>query len=177
MGGKTDIIAIAWIESRSCRLDQTTSYIFTFPVLAWLVVSVFKARGLRALKCLGVIVAVVFIINAGHYARNFDLFGNPLGPSEITTLFTNKTHSAQALASNLIKNISLHMSTPFYLVNRGMEALIVRAHDNILGIGVMDPRLTWGKGEFHILSINNNEDFSGNPIHFVIIATAIAVCS
>jgi hypothetical protein len=58
---------------------------------------------------------IAFVINLGHYARNFDLYGNPLGPGqESATLgYANEVFSFSATTSNLVRNIGLHLGTPF----------------------------------------------------------------
>ena len=56
---------------------KATAYIFALPFAFWFVFVALKAK---AVKPVAVIFIVALSINLGHYARNLELFGNPLGP-------------------------------------------------------------------------------------------------
>ena len=68
-------------------LTKGTAYIYAFPFCIWLLLWGIKNLGLRMVKPMVGLLAIAIAINAGHYLRNFGLFGTPLGsPGDATWL-------------------------------------------------------------------------------------------
>jgi hypothetical protein len=152
-------------------LTKPTAYIYAFPFLVWLVFS-------RRWKSVFIIAIVALLINFGQYARNWELFGNPFGPGHSGERgFSNEAFTPSALASNVVRNITLHIGTPSVRINSLMEKGVVSLHA-LLGIDPNDPRTTWvtrSFEKFHIERLNTGESNAGNPAHLILIALSLAL--
>ncbi len=155
-------------------LTKGTAYIYAFPFCIWLLLWGMRRLGWGMVKPLVGIIAIVIAINAGHYLRNFGLFGTPLGsPGDET----GAAFGLKYLISNVVRNLALHadivrnlhldsLLTPLTGV---VEKVITILH-GILGIDVNDPLITSAKEtRFYVPGISFNEDNAGNPLHLVII--------
>ena len=147
-----------------------TSYLYAAPFVVALVAAVGVRRiGWSAWRPAVAIVALVVLVNGAHYARNLRVFGSPLsGRSEG---YANQIHTPAAFASNIVRNLTLHLGTPFPSVNSRIDRG-VRALHAALGIGVDDERTTaWGG--FTVHPLNTFEDSAGNPLHLLLGLAAI----
>jgi len=138
-----------------------TGYIFVVP---WGVLLLFACwRSLLARP--GLLLAVAGLplaLNAGFYARNWQLFGTPLATGEES--YTNEIFTLASFVSNLARNLALHLPIPLLphaWIGRGIEAL----HDR-LGLASNDPRTTWQGMEFAIAPFSLSENTAPNPLHF-----------
>lgn len=156
-------------------LTKATMYIFALPFLVWLGLSILKTGNIKKTFFSSLILLIAFLPNLGHYARNYDLYGSPLGPeTEGSAVYSNEVFSLAAVSSNLIKNIGLHLSTPWEAVNTILTRVTASVHARILGISPSDPRTTWIGTSFQITRISLHEDETGNLIHlFYILAGLI----
>ena len=158
-------------------LTKGTSYIFAAPFMAWLIVSTF---GRKNVKRYGVIAALAILLNFGYYARNYRYFGSPLGVDRQGFVegykFSNDTHTPAAVASNIIRNLSLHLGTPYSALNELTYRGVSFTH-KLLGIGLVDPRTTWREEGviFQIPWRPTNENWAGNPLHLFLIASCVIV--
>jgi hypothetical protein len=157
-------------------LTKATMYFFAFPFLAWL--GLYSIKNHHAKKILFIVLALViaFIINFGHYARNYDLFGNPLGTGREgegpNYVYANEVYTFSAVTSNLIRNVSLHLGTPIYRVNAALDNAISLLH-KFIGISPNDVRTTWTGEEFKVRPLSFDETTAGNPIHLFLITAAL----
>jgi hypothetical protein len=90
-------------------LTKPTAYIYAFPFFCWLMLSGKKRLGWKLWKPFITIIAIVILINIGHYLRNLELYGSFLGESGG---YTNQIFGIRVLISNIIRNLALHISTP-----------------------------------------------------------------
>lgn len=158
-------------------LTKGTAYLYTFPFLIWFLFSGFQRLRWKAWKSISFIIVFAVILNLGHYSRNLELYGSPLGPGSEGPSgefkFANTAYTLPALVSNMTRNMGLHMSTPVERLNSAVEGGITRLH-TLLGMEVNDARTTWPGTEFHVPPLAPMEDFSGNPIHLLMIWIAMA---
>ena len=158
-------------------LTKGTAYLFAFPFLAYFIFSSFQRLRWKAWKSICFISVFAIILNLGHYARNLELYGSPLGPGyeglSGEFQYANTEYTLPGLISNIVRNIGLQISTPIERVNSAVEDGISHLH-TLLGMGVNDVRTTWTGTEFHVPLLAPHEDFSGNPIHLLLIGTALA---
>jgi len=143
---------------------------FALPLLVWMGVSAVRRSGWRATARIALLgLVIVLLLNAGAWTRNLRAYGTPLGPVEGITGHGNTLYSWRAVASNMIRNATLHLATPYGDVNGPIKDAVTAVH-NWMGLDVNDPRTTMGeyrvKRSFH-------EDFAGNPYHFVLIWTSL----
>ena len=120
-------------------LTKATAYIYAFPFMAWISLSLIKSRHARGLLQIILIITTAFVINLGHYARNYDLYGSPLGPGQEgdSYKYSNDIFTVSSVTSNVIRNIGLHIGTPFNRVNAFLENGIYQLH-RIIGIDPND---------------------------------------
>ena len=154
-------------------LTKSTAYIFAFPFLVWLVLSTVKVRLSIKMPLIALALMFAFVTNLGHYARNYDLYGNPLGPGQESSdlVYANETYSVSAVTSNLIRNVGLHLGTPVNRLNAALVNAISLLH-KLIGIAPNDVRTTWGGKEFYI-PFSAHEDTAGNLVHLILITIAI----
>jgi hypothetical protein len=158
-------------------LTKGTAYIYSFPYLLWLSLVLIQRLRWKAWKSFLTLGIVAVLINLGHYFRNFDLFGNPIGlPTRANNVVkeTNDIFNIPALFSNVLRNLSFHASGPFGLFSQQVEFLIRQVHQ-FLGIDVNDPHTTWAGNEFSLNSLPNFEDTAPNPWHFFLILIVIGL--
>jgi 4-amino-4-deoxy-L-arabinose transferase-like glycosyltransferase len=157
-----------------CILTKATAYIFAFPFLVWLGLSSINPRHAKKMVLVALALVIAFVINLGHYARNFDLYGNPLGPGqESATLgYANEVFSFSATTSNLVRNIGLHLGTPFGQGNTALTNAIAFLH-KFIGISPSDARTTWAGTEFQIPQASFHEQTAGNPVQLFLIIAAL----
>jgi hypothetical protein len=118
-------------------------------------------------------------LNAPHWSRNIEAFGSPLGPQqlgsagEIGDKLTNDALSPGILASNVVRNLSLHVGTPSRTVNLALEQAIARGHA-WFGLDLEDPRSTrlYSLSHFAIFAGSTDPDRTGNPLHLLLILAA-----
>jgi 4-amino-4-deoxy-L-arabinose transferase-like glycosyltransferase len=159
-------------------LTKGTAYVFALPFLLW-----FGLWGLRVLRwqvwkpvlALGL---GALLLNAAFYARNLNLFGSPLGPGDATTLYTNGSFSPKALASNVVRNLSLQIGTPSQRINTTLEHWIRRLLA-FLNINPDNSLTTWHGTVFQINGADGtwaHEAVAGNLLLTLLIVVVIALC-
>jgi hypothetical protein len=155
-------------------LTKGTAYIYAAPFIFWAAFLMFKRMRVRALHYGLLVATVALIINVGHYSRNIALFDTPIYGGSGQENNTNRVHNLSAFMSNAIRNISLHIGTPFRGLNAKIDQQIRKIHD-VIGISVDDSRTTsWGN--FRIHRTNTDEDCAGNPVHLMLIAVGYLIC-
>ncbi|MEN8444229.1 MAG: hypothetical protein ABG776_04360, partial [Cyanobacteria bacterium J06555_13] len=73
------------------------------------------------------------------------------------------------LLSNLVKNLSLHFSTPVPSINSHLEAVVNQFHQ-LIGVPIIGPQAT--SDFFWFSSLITHEDMAGNFMHLMLIAIA-----
>ncbi|MAG37446.1 MAG: hypothetical protein CL878_14520 [Dehalococcoidia bacterium] len=164
-------------------LTKVTAYLFSAPLLAWLLVSYGRSMRLcwRFWRHVALIVVVSLTVNLGHYARNTNLYSTPLGPGEEAgASYTNEVVTVAMLLSNIIRNASLHASLPIgseqagARISQQLEQWQQRAH-TLMGMDESDPRTTWGQDRFRLEPFHMHEDIASNPLHLLLLLCALAL--
>ena len=123
-------------------LAKPTMYVIGPPVA--LALCLYGAFACRRPKRTAVALVVVLLlgvtVNAGHYARNWALFGHPVSPSGQIN-HVNKRIGVDVLAANLVRNSLLHWGLPWARFN---QALLATAADLLGGIPDL-PEATLGR--------------------------------
>jgi hypothetical protein len=157
-------------------LTKATAYLYAFPFAAWVGASFIRACRARGVLLVALALTVALVTNVGHYARNYDLYGNPLGPGGEGPgeAYANDVFTFSAMASNVVRNVGLHIGTPSGRVNRASTRLIYALH-RLIGISPTDPRTTWERKEFQVRPPSFHESTAGNPVHLVLIIASVLV--
>lgn len=155
-------------------LTKATAYLFAFPFLLWLVLSRLKTARWESWRSPFMIIFLALSINLGHYGRNLDLYGYVLGPRQERAMYVSEVFTVSSIISNIVRNIGLHIGTPFERINAVTEKGIRVLH-TLMGIETNDPRTTWAGREFHIPIMSNHEDKAGNAIHLALIIMSVCL--
>lgn len=147
-------------------LTKGTAYIYCAGIgLGIGVVNLFrrpgKEKGALLVRYL-IIASGGLVINLGHYTRNFNLYGNPLF-TDVGRITVEKLSVAYTI-ENFIRNIALHISTPFASVNQGVYDIV----QAMLGTHLNRPGSTFPGTSFDVRYIIS-EDFMGNMLHLLVI--------
>ena len=129
-----------------------------------------KVSQIALLKRIPVFVALILVINAPQYLRNYDFDGSPLGlPLDYGAVkFTIEDKSVQSTLANILRNVSLHAGSPVDSLNEKIEHGFRKAIQ-IIGVDPDDPRqVIWGQ-PFHVNHLSFNELVAGNPLHAVLL--------
>lgn len=162
-------------------LTKGPAYLYALPLLA-----LFCFWGIRSLRwsiwkpalSIGLLAGA---INMAFLTRNLLLFGQPLGPRDVTALYTNDSFSPSTLASNLVRNLALQIGTPSSRVDNFLTARFTDLL-NLLGINPSDPHTTWtswfGPSPFQIPGGQGtwaHEAYAANPLQFLLILLVIGL--
>ncbi|MEM9161910.1 MAG: glycosyltransferase family 39 protein, partial [Cyanobacteria bacterium P01_F01_bin.4] len=158
-------------------LTKGTAYIYAFPFCIWLLLWGIQRLRWQVWKPIVGVLAIAVAINTGHYARNWALFGSPLGlPGDET----GAAFGLKYLISNVVRNLALHADIVRNLHLEGVitpttgltEKAITTFHD-VWGGDVSDPLITSPKSpRFFVPGLSFNEDKAGNPLHLLLIFAA-----
>jgi hypothetical protein len=122
------------------------------------------------------------LLNLGHWLRNYDLFGSPLGLSagggaemgeEDISAYGNEAFGPAYLVSNIVRNLAIHAGTSSPQITQALTNGVTTLH-RWLGVDLSDPRTTWKGKEFAIPRLAFDEDHTGNPVHVLLISWASA---
>jgi hypothetical protein len=160
-------------------LTKGLGYIYALPFCIWVLPSLIQHFRGKFWKPIVAVVSIVILLNLGYYLRNFDLYRNPLTTDTDGIHIKNELFTWQALISNVLRNISLHLAIPVDAVTNSVVKTVYWIHD-VIGISANDP-LTTGypkAGEFHQGLPSNHyvalqEDRAGNFIHFILICLCL----
>lgn len=156
-------------------LTKPTAGIYTLPLLLLLAVFLLTREKIRCLPAGLAIVAIVLSLNAGHSARNLRMFDSPTASHAIRYKdrpLTNEAHTLPVLASNVSRNIGLHIGTPQESLNRRIELAFARFH-HWIGIDLNDDRTTIYY-DFAVQYHARYEDSAAAPVHIGLFLLALA---
>ncbi len=154
-------------------LTKSTAYLFAFPLVAVYAVRRLRGQGWGFVAQLALIAALALALNLPHYARNLAAFGSPLGPGEETRLYRNERFGLDVLASNLSRNLALHLVS-FSPINQTVQGAVEGLH-GWLGMDMNDPATTWKDHAFRLNRFVVNEDFTGAPLHLGLLLAAFVL--
>ena len=159
-------------------LSKGTAYAIAPPVAAtlWLC-GIVRTKGSShraTLACTGGgVVLVALLVNGGHYARNWDLFGHPLGPTERQNRYFQLNEQGDPFVpiANLVRNAALHWGVPNETIN-DLTLDIVR---HVFGDTIDSvPGSTLGKSLFEVgIPFSLLENYTGNFLHFWCLAVSL----
>ena len=151
---------------------KPTSFAFLLPFALFIPIILIRQVPLKRFFLISTLILFcVFAINVFHYARNYAIYGNPIGFEGTIQRHANELINGKVILSNTIRHASLHVGTPWSDLNDWIYQQIVKVHVKA-GLDINDPRTTFT--EFRILKPSTNENLANNPIHaFVIFVSFI----
>ncbi|MFA6989227.1 MAG: glycosyltransferase family 39 protein [Candidatus Gastranaerophilaceae bacterium] len=152
-------------------LTKGTSYIFAFPFMFYFLIFLArKHKPVKALKYLLIITIVVFLINIGHFTRNYFVFKTPFTRKCDSVYIYNEKISPKLLTSNIVKTLSLHFGTFVPEWNQKIDESIINFH-NLIHVDINDHAISFPspKWYFGIIPLNFSETTSGNFYHLILI--------
>lgn len=154
-------------------LTKGTAYLFLGPMLVVLVMRGRAAINKTAFFQFGAIVIIALTINAGHFVRNYDYFGTPLGPS---TDVRNEKITPATVYSNLVRDLGSNLYSPFKQFNDVVEAGVVSAH-RLFDVPLNDPASTFLTERFGFYAPRYAllEGAAGNPLHVLLGMAALVI--
>jgi len=118
------------------------------------------------------IFGVAALLNLGKVFRNWQLFSSPFGPSAESEIAVNEALSVGTTISNIVRNLANEFATPFESWNQILLNAVTRVHEWI-GLDVSYPPITFRP--FHVSSQATFEDIAGNPLHMLLVLSAILI--
>jgi 4-amino-4-deoxy-L-arabinose transferase-like glycosyltransferase len=152
-------------------LTKGTAYIFAFPFVVWFLYAGIKVHGWNLLKYLSIITVIIIALNAGHYQRNYALWGNPITTDE--DKLTNEHVTMKGFISNLTRNIVTHTWTHVESMNMLQYRGVEMVHD-FMGHDMNDPATTHSSKGFSKRRISWHEDYAGNGVHLLLVFLIIS---
>ena len=153
-------------------LTKPTAYVLGPPLVA--VLGLYGAfawrRPARTAGALAAIGLLAVLVNVGHYARNWELFGRPVAPSGEETHF-NDRFGLDVLGANLLRNSLLHWGLPHV----GFNTVVLATVDKALGGLPEPPAATKGKSLIESgIQGRFNEAHASNLLHYWLLAVSAA---
>lgn len=148
-----------------------TSYIFALSFCIWLGLYVLL-KNRNHLKYLFLIPLIIIIINLGHFSRNINFSGNPLGISNETPTWLNKKFTFQTFTSNFVRNFGLNLSVPSEKLNN-FTAKQITLFLNKINISTKDPDTTKIPHRGYYIPFSFYESTAPNTLHFIIIIFSV----
>ncbi|MBF0206048.1 MAG: hypothetical protein HQK53_04085 [Oligoflexia bacterium] len=120
---------------------------------------------------------IVLVINLPHGIRNYYAFSNFLGSSKIVNEHRVVAPSMNKTVSNGVKQLGMHLITPWEKVNSVITKAVISFHDNVLKIDVNSADITFNDTKFSLHRLIAHEDLIGNFWHtllvFILLITTI----
>jgi hypothetical protein len=161
-------------------LTKATAALFVLPFVVWLGCSWLRQDRLGAWRRMwrpALVGAVLVVaVNGGHWSRNADLFGSPLGPGQEAPpgqswgKYTNDALTPGIFASNVVRFLAANAGLPGWAERE--TAWLERAHAAV-GLDAHDPRSTWSGQRFAVQPPHTNEDAAGN--HLFLLLTVVVL--
>lgn len=121
-------------------LSKPTAAVFLLPFAVWALVKLLRTHPIaNSLAHASLAILIVLTINSGYLARNWLVFGNLLGGGTQVQFFTNEIINLRVALSNLLRNASLHVGTPWQVWNDQIYSFLAKVHWK-LDLGLTDPR-------------------------------------
>lgn len=155
-------------------LTKGTALVLLFPILAGVCVVLWLRPRREWFGMVALFVGPMLILNAGHYGRNASVYGHPLGSREVRQHHLTRTLKPSAVASNVLKNLTIQFTTPSRTVNRKIESGVRRVHD-WMGISPEDRRTTLRFWDYRVFVPVPGPGKASGPLHALVFVLALVV--
>lgn len=170
---RTSNAVLAAIGLGLAMATKQTAILFAgLALLPAVVLVVARARARLWLSWVGVVVLSVLVLAGPQLARNLAVFGDLRGDPALLRLVVMGTRAPVQVASNVLRNVSLHFGTPWDRVNLTIGANIAGL-SRAVGVDPDDRRTTWDP-QFAAIPWNTHEESAPNPLHLVLLFGCLA---
>lgn len=152
-------------------LTKGTAYPLAFPLVVWSSWRSAKHGSSAIIRQITLMAIVILALNAGHYMRNYRLFGNPISTAD--DRLANETLKLENVAVNAGRNLAMQFATPSASVNETLVAAVKRLYGPF-SIEINNPLNTMGSFTLRPLT-QLHEDFAINPLHALLILVSLLV--
>jgi hypothetical protein len=153
-------------------LTKGTAYPLAFPLVIWSSWRSAKKNGPSCvIRQLALMAIIILTLNAGHYLRNYQTFGNPLSTDD--ERLANETFNMENMAVNAGRNLVMQFATPIAPVNETLESAVKQAYGRF-GMDTNSPLTTLYPFTLRPLT-QFHEDFAVNPLHVLLIIMSFLV--
>jgi hypothetical protein len=122
--------------------SKPAAVIYALPFVLWMgIIEIRETRSLGWVGSAALAGLVVVVAGTPMSLRNLRSFGSPLGSPNVD-LIENEAIDATALVSNLVRNLSMQIATPFDRWNSGVQGAVEGLH-RALGMDPFDPRTSF----------------------------------
>ena len=152
-------------------LTKGTAHIFAPPLglLLWLY-GIIYAKGLqprmRLITAAAMVVGLALLLNSGHWARNWGLFGHPQPPTDPEDFYP--AVSVPIVWANLVRHAALHLGVPSDRIN----AMTLDVIHDLLGDLTDDPGSAYRNQKLSI-TFSKLELNVGNFLHFWVLLVSL----
>lgn len=155
-------------------LTKGTGLLFAVIPFLWLAVSALLRHKFKAVGQILVILLTAALLNLPFALRLQEW--KSLSPGLNRTEFNLTVSGLDPFlaAANLLRNVGMHLVTPFPTANEKIQQKIYSVAER-LHIPLNDPRVSFGDYEFYLSAHPFHEDNAGNPLHMILILTALAL--
>ena len=153
-------------------LTKGTAFIFAPASCLLICFAIIRSARRHFWKPALIITACAFLVPLGHWTRNYAVSGSPLGTKAATSII-NKSFAPTVLASNILRNLTIHLGTTNETLNKSLMKSVDEAHV-WLGADPQDQRSTFVKTPYEVKYTPGQEDSTPAGVHVVLIALALA---
>jgi 4-amino-4-deoxy-L-arabinose transferase-like glycosyltransferase len=146
-------------------LTKQNMYLFALPFCFWLLFYFIKYN-LSKIYYLFLVFIIILTINFGHYYRNINMYGNPIGFHSQNIKAVNENFSKNYIVSNIIRNLSLNFTFPSQKINHEIRSAVKSIH-KIINVPILNEENTFDKSYF--LYFSTYESHAGNTLHFILV--------
>lgn len=163
-------IVFAGLSLGLALLSKGTAIPYCLPigvfVFGWtFIVNFSKERVVKLAGSVAIAILLAAALNAGHYIRNWQLFGTPVSSGD--DIVANKNITLPMIGSNLVRNYALHLGSLSDSSTKSFEALV----RSTLGTELNNPDSTYLGHEFYIPQALH-EDSVGNMLQIILLTVA-----
>jgi hypothetical protein len=121
----------------------------------------------RWLAWAGASALAVLVLAGPQLLRNREVFGSMRGERGLVASVSMGTHQPNQVAGNVLRNLSIHLGTPWSGVNTAVATAVSRVVRSI-GVDPDDRRTTWDT-RFVAMQWHTHEEAAPNPLHLLLL--------
>lgn len=174
---------VACAAAAACGLalmTKSTAYLFLPELATAVFVANFPAYTAVSARKIIVVLVPALGIQGAHYARNFEVYGSPLGSVTTRVENANDKFGVRPLAANLIRGAASHVNAPpgrLRLQERFL-ALSDRVQRRSPSPDDIDPTILRPPAPYRIVDWRDqlrHEDMAGAPFHMLVVLPVLLV--